>query len=168
MGLLMLTLLTITREARVAQHAAADRWLGFGALFRLRCVPVLKVLSLVFFFSYGPSEAALPLYGGQTLHVNAAGYGLLWTGFGLGAFTGVLTLTKLSHRWRQAYLTSDRGALGSAALPPVFHWTASPRDAVPRHGRGILGYTPMETTLLQRLVPAEIRGQVFGGGIRWS
>src|ERR1700716_3137113 len=42
-------------------------------------------------------------------------------------------------------------------------------------------YTPMETTLLQRLVPAEIRGQVFGarhslvvaagaprGAVRWG
>jgi hypothetical protein len=45
------------------------------------------------------AEAALPVYSGQTLHANAGGYGLL-TGFGAGAFAGVLTLTKLSHRWR--------------------------------------------------------------------
>jgi hypothetical protein len=29
MGLLVLTLPTISREPRVAQHAAANRWLGF-------------------------------------------------------------------------------------------------------------------------------------------
>lgn len=97
MGLLVLTLPTITREPRFAQHAAANRWLGFGALFSLRYVPAL---TLVFFFSYGPLEAALPAYSGQTLHANAGGYGLLWTGFGAGSFAGVLTLTKLSHRWR--------------------------------------------------------------------
>src|SRR5260370_37237334 len=39
MGLLVLTLPTITREPRVAQHAAANRWLGFGALFSLGYVP---------------------------------------------------------------------------------------------------------------------------------
>jgi hypothetical protein len=94
MGLLVLTLPTITREPRVAQHAAANRWFGFGALFSLRYVPALTLLSLVFFFSYGPLEAALPVYSGQTLHANAGGYGLLWTGLGAGAFAGVLTLTK--------------------------------------------------------------------------
>src|SRR5207302_11096454 len=62
MGLLALTLPTITREPRAAQHAAANRWLGFGALFSLPYVPALTLLSLVFFFSYGPLEAALPVY----------------------------------------------------------------------------------------------------------
>src|SRR4029077_3906377 len=33
MGLLVLTLPTITREPVVARPAAANRWLGFGALF---------------------------------------------------------------------------------------------------------------------------------------
>ena len=84
MGLLVLTLPTITRQRGVAQHAAANRWLGFGALFSPRYVPALTLLSLVFFFSYGPLEAALPVYSGQTLHANADGYGLLWTGFGMG------------------------------------------------------------------------------------
>src|SRR6267378_2381896 len=85
MGLLVLTLPTITREPHFAQHAAANRWLGFGALFSLRYVPALTLLSLVFFFSYGPLEAALPVYSVQTLHANADVYGLLWTGFGAGA-----------------------------------------------------------------------------------
>src|SRR5262245_59541097 len=84
MGLLMLTLPAIPREPRIAHHPAARRWLGFGALFKLRYVPALTLLSLVFFFSYGPLEAALPVYSGQTLHADAAGFGLLWTGFGLG------------------------------------------------------------------------------------
>src|SRR5262249_35589282 len=99
MGLLALTLPAIRREPRVAPHAVAHRGLGFGALFGLRYVPALTLLSLVFFFSYGPLEAALPVYSVQTLHANAGGYGLLWTGFGLGAFAGVLTLPRLSHRW---------------------------------------------------------------------
>ena len=116
LGLLLLTLPTITREPRVARPAAANRWLarkgawaskitdhapscgllleGSGALFSLRDVPALTLLSLVFFFSYGPLEAALPVYSGQTLHANADGYGLLWSGFGVGAFAGVRTLAR--------------------------------------------------------------------------
>ena len=39
MGLLMLTLPTITREPRVAQHSAANRWLGFGALLSVPTCP---------------------------------------------------------------------------------------------------------------------------------
>src|SRR5258708_7661455 len=50
MGLLVLTLPAITRTPRIAQHAAAQRWLGFGALFSLRYVPALTRLALGFFF----------------------------------------------------------------------------------------------------------------------
>src|SRR5579872_3120892 len=52
MGLVALTLPTITREPRAAPDAAANGWLGFGALLRLRSVPALTILTLVFFFSY--------------------------------------------------------------------------------------------------------------------
>ena len=105
MGPLVLTLPTITREPRFAQPAAANRWLGFGALFSLRYVPALTLLSLVFFFSYGPLEVALPVYSVQTLHANADGYGLLWTGFP-SAFPPVLPA-----------LPSYPAALGPATSP---------------------------------------------------
>jgi MFS family permease len=164
MGLLAMTLPTMTREPRVARRAADNRWLGFGALFSLSYVPALTLLSLVFFFSYGPLEAALPVYSGQTLHANADGYGLLWTGFGMGAFAGVLTLTRLSHRWRPSLALPMIAVLWGALLCPLFFIRQLPLAML---FLGIAGaswapYTPMETTLLQRLVPAEIRGQVFG------
>ncbi len=166
MGLLVLTLPTIAREPGVAQRAAANRWLGFGALFNLPYVPALTLLSLVFFFSYGPLEAALPIYSGQTLHAGADGYGLLWSGFGVGAFAGVLTLSlmKLSHRWRPSIALPMIAVLWGALLCPLFFIRQLPLAML---FLGVAGaswapYTPMETTLLQRLVPAEIRGQVFG------
>ena len=164
MGLLVLTLPTITREPRFAQHPAANRWLGFGALFSLRYVPALTLLSLVFFFSYGPLEAALPVYSVETLHANAGGYGLLWTGFGAGAFAGVLTLTKVSRRWRPSIALPMIAVLWGALLCPLLFIRQLPLAML---FLGVAGaswapYTPMETTLLQRLVPTEIRGQVFG------
>ena len=125
-GPLVLTLPTITREPRVAENAAANRWLGFGALLSLRYGPALTLFSPVFFFSYGPLEAALPIYGRQTLHAHADGYGLLWTGFGAGAFAGVLTLTELSHRWRP-----------SIALPMSCSGSSRPRYAGRSSARGI-------------------------------
>jgi predicted MFS family arabinose efflux permease len=164
MGLLALTLPAISREPRVTQHAAANRWLGFGALFSLRYVPALTFLSLVFFFSYGPLEAALPVYSSEVLHANAGGYGLLWTGFGVGAFAGVLTLTRLARRWRPSIALPMIAVLWGALLLPLYFIRALPLAML---FLGVAGaswapYTPMETTLLQRLVPAEIRGQVFG------
>jgi len=164
MGLLVLTLPPITRQPRVAQHAAADRWLGFGALFSLRYVPALTLLSLVFFFSYGPLEAALPVYSGQTLHANADGYGLLWTGFGMGAFAGVLTLTKLSQRWRPSIALPMIAVFWGALLSPLLFIQQLPLAMLflGMAGASWAPYTPMETSLLQRLVPPEIRGQVFG------
>src|SRR3984893_3993271 len=164
MGLLVLTLPTITREPRAAQHAATNRWLGFGALFSLPHVPALTLLSLLFFFSYGPLEAALPVYSVQTLHANADGYGLLWTGFGAGAFAGVLTLTKLSRRWRPSIALPMIAVLWGALLCPLFFIRQLPLAML---FLGVAGaswapYTPMEITLLQRLLPTEIRGQVFG------
>lgn len=164
MGLLALTLPTITRGPRAAQHAAANRWLGFGALFSLRFVPALTLLSLVFFFSYGPLEAALPVYSSQTLRANADGYGLLWTGFGVGAFAGVLTLTRFSQRWRPSVALPMIAVLWGALLCPLLfiHQLPLAMLFLGLAGASWAPYTPMETTLLQRLVPAEIRGQVFG------
>jgi MFS family permease len=164
MGVLMLTLPAITREPHVAQHSSANRRLGFGALFSLPYVPALTFLSLVFFFSYGPLEAALPVYSARTLNANADGYGLLWTGFGVGAFAGVLTLTKLSHRWRPSIALSAIAVLWGALLCPLFFIRQLPLAMLflGLAGASWAPYTPMETTLLQRLVPGEIRGQVFG------
>jgi MFS family permease len=164
MGLLALTMPTIPREPRVVQHAAANRWLGLGVLFSLRYVPALTFLSMVFFFSYGPLEAALPVYSGQTLHTDAEGYGLLWTGFGVGAFAGVLTLSKLSHRWRPSLALPLIAVFWGAFLCPLFFIRQLPLAMLflGMAGASWAPYTPMETTLLQRLVPAEIRGQVFG------
>src|SRR5215831_16028179 len=140
MGLLVLTLPTITREPRIAQHAAANRWLGFGALFSLPYVPALTLLSLVFFFSYGPLEAALPVYSSQTLGANADGYGLLWTGFGVGAFAGVLMLTKLSHRWRPSIALPMIAVLWGALLCPLVFIRQLPLAMLfLRCGWGILG-----------------------------
>lgn len=164
MGLLVLTLPTIALAPPAAQPKGGNRWLGFGTLFSLRYVPALTLLALVFFFSYGPLEAALPVYSSHTLHANADGYGLLWTGFGIGAFLGVITLTRLSTRWRPSIALPLIAVLWGALLCPLFFVS----QLVPAMiflglaGAAWAPYTPMETSLLQRLVPAEVRGQVFG------
>ena len=106
----------------------------------------------------------MPVYSSQTLHANANGYGLLWTGFGIGAFLGVMTLTRLSTRWRPSIALPLVAVFWGALLCPLLFF----QQLVPAMiflglaGAAWAPYTPMETSLLQRLVPAEIRGQVFG------
>jgi MFS family permease len=164
MGLLVLTLPAIVRPPRPMQAKGGNRWLGFGALFSLRYVPALTFLALVFFFSYGPLEAALPVYSSQTLHADAGGYGLLWTGFGVGAFLGVMTLTRLSTRWRPSIALPLIAVLWGALLCPLFfiQQLVAAMVFLGLAGAAWAPYTPMETSLLQRLIPAEMRGQVFG------
>ena len=175
MGLLVLTLPAIARPPREAQPPAANRRLAraplgapvleaFRALFSLRYVSALTLLTLVFFFSYGPLEAALPVYSRQTLHANAGAFGMLWTGFGVGAFAGVLALTRLARRWRPGIALPVIAVLWGALLCPLFFIRQLPLAMVflGMAGASWAPYTPIETTVLQRLVPAEIRGQVFG------
>jgi predicted MFS family arabinose efflux permease len=88
----------------------------------------------------------------------------LWTGFGVGAFAGALTLTGLSRRWRPGIALPMIAVLWGALLCPLLFIRQIPLAML---FLGVAGaswapYTPTETTLLQRLVPAEIRGQVFG------
>src|SRR5262249_26261661 len=91
-------------------------------------------------------------------------YGLLWTGFGVGAFVGVLTLTRLANRWRPSVALPLIAVFWGALLCPLFFIS----QLVPAMvflglaGAAWAPYTPMETSLLQRLVPNETRGQVFG------
>jgi MFS family permease len=164
MGLLVLTLPTVVHTSHPHGLKEKNRWLAFGTLFSLRYVPALTFLALVFFFSYGPLEAALPVYSSQTLHANADGYGLLWTGFGVGAFLGVIMLTRLSRRWRPSVALPLIAVLWGALLCPLFfiHQLVPAMILLGLAGAAWAPYTPMETSLLQRLVPAEVRGQVFG------
>jgi len=48
----------------------------------------LLILTLPFFFFYGPVEVALPILVKDNLHQSAAILGAFWTGFGVGALIG--------------------------------------------------------------------------------
>ena len=54
-------------------------------------------LSFVFFFAYGPTEAALPLFVKQHLNASAAGMGILWSAVGIGGALGSLTIGWLAR-----------------------------------------------------------------------
>jgi MFS family permease len=163
MAILAVTLPTLTRSNAGTEVSISER-LGLHQLWGMKVLRYTTLLSLVFFFSYGPLEAALPLYSDVVLRTDAGGYGLLWSALAVGALIGTLSSTTLSRHLRLGVALPLIALLwGASLLPMVFInqlWSAC--------GLLFLGglmwgpYTPMETTLLQRNVPRAQLGRVFG------
>jgi len=163
MALAAITLPILKRSKPAVKGPLSER-LGLHQLWKLKVVRSTTLLSLVFFFSYGPLEAALPLYSDAVLQTDARGYGLLWSALAVGALIGTLSSTTLSQRLRLGIALPLIALLwGASLLPMVFIsnlWLACGLLLV---GGLMWGpYTPMETTLLQRTVPKAELGRVFG------
>jgi MFS family permease len=163
MALVAITLPILQRSKPTVQAPLSER-LGVRQLWDMKVVRYTTMLSLVFFFSYGPLEAAMPLYSDVILQTDARGYGLLWSALAVGALIGTLSSTTLGRYLRLGIALPLIALLwGASLLPMVFInnlWLAC--------GFLLLGgliwgpYTPMETTLLQRKVPKAQLGRVFG------
>ena len=153
----------LERSAHPAQVPLSER-LGLHQLWNMKLVRLTTLLSLVFFFSYGPLEAALPLYSKVMLQTDVRGYGMLWSALAIGALIGTLSSTTLSKRMHLGIALPLIALLwGASLLPMAFTnqlWLACSLLLV---GGLMWGpYTPMETTLLQRNIPKEQLGRVFG------
>lgn len=164
MGLLIFSLPPISRQVHKEPEQVRKKWLGFDLLIRKKEIRLLTSLSLIFFFSYGPLEAALPLYSERVLHAGADGYGLLWTGFGVGALIGVMCTGFVATRFRPGITQPIIALLWGSFLCPLLIVRSLP-IALLCMALGAFSwapYSPIETSLLQRLIPTSIRGQVFG------
>ncbi|WP_165423186.1 MFS transporter [Ktedonosporobacter rubrisoli] len=164
MGLLVLSLPSVPRLSPTVPEIATKNWLGFGVLFQTKEVLILTLLSLVFFFSYGPLEAALPIYSDKILHAGASGYGLLWSGFGVGALLGILPTSFIAARFRPGLTQPFIAILWGLFLCPLLITQNLPAACLflALGAFAWAPYTPIETSILQRLIPAHLRGQVFG------
>ncbi len=90
---------------------------GFRLLRRRRDLLSLTALTWVFFFLYGPVEAALPVYIARDLDADAALLGAYWTTFGVGAL-GRHTHRRHTPRPKHpADHAVDRGRLGGVPGP---------------------------------------------------
>jgi len=153
----------VERNGSSPQTPLSER-LGLRQLWELKTMRYTTLLSLVFFFSYGPLEAAMPVYSDTILQTDAQGYGFLWSALAVGALIGTLSSTTLSKRLRLGIALPLSALLWGASLLPVAFtdklWLACGFLLV---GGLMWGpYTPMETTLLQRNVPKKQLGRVFG------
>jgi len=160
MGAIALSLPAVPRSSHVGPHVGSGLW----PLVRRTDLRLLMGPTMVYFFAYGPLEVSLPVYAAHTLRTDATGYGLLWSALAVGSLAGVLGGGRIAAVRRPGLVMALIAVgWGLALLPLVAVTHLIPAVAF----MGIAGliwgpYTMIETSLLQRLVPAQVRGQFFG------
>jgi MFS family permease len=104
-------------EQPVDAHVAES---GFRLLRRRRDLLALTAVTWLFFFLYGPVEAALPVYVAHDLRADATLLGVYWTAFGVGALAATLIAgTFRSHDVRRLTLWIVAG-WGACLIPFAF------------------------------------------------
>lgn len=132
-----------------------------------RWPPIVRAilgLTTLFYFAYGPFEVAFPLFARTTLDADALSYGTLWSALGVGTLFGTLLVNVLSRAGHLHTVLAWIMALwGSAMVLLAFTSTIPFALTVMFVGGVIWGpYTALETTLLQRSVPVQAQGRLFG------
>src|SRR6266571_7488498 len=162
-GLLMMRLPPFERPAR-AVSAREHAWNGVVYSIKHQRVRTILLLFLavgVFGWSYA---VLMPAFARDVLGRGANGYGVLMSASGLGAFVGALMVATYGHLF-----TPRRLALGGVWLFSVALLAVSfTKQFVPAFvllfvaGFGMLLFFATSNTVLQTIVPDEMRGRVMG------
>lgn len=144
--------------------AAEHAWSGIRYAMtqpRVRLILILFLVVGVFGWSY---SVMMPAFARDILHLNANGYGILMAASGAGAFVGALIVATWGH-----IMTPRKMALGGVFLFSVaLLWFAFTRNfyvaLLPLFvtGFGMLLFFSTSNTVLQTIVPDEMRGRVMG------
>ncbi len=133
-------------------------------LLKYPSVAILTGMSAAFFFAYGPTEAALPLFVKNTHHAGALGLGIVWGAVGIGAALGSALVGPLSK------VAKTGSALAGIALfwgifQGAFAFTHTTWAGALCFFLGGIAWGPylvLESTFLQRNTPPEEHGVIFG------
>jgi predicted MFS family arabinose efflux permease len=163
MGILLTSIPQVARQQSSGETDRSSRF-GFGTLARIPAVRAVTALSLVFFFAYGPLETALPIYSLEVTRTGPTGYGLLWSAFGMGAMLGLLLLNRVASLARPGVVLAVIAVLWGLCLLPltVFHSLSAAMLFLCLAGLAWSPYNVIETSMIQRAIPAHLRGRVFG------
>jgi MFS family permease len=128
-----------------------------------RVLTILSLFTVVGIFGWSYS-VLLPAFAHDILHLGANGYGLLMAGSGIGALAGALTVASAGH-----ILPTRTMALGGvwvfSLTLVLFAFNTNLYLAVVLLGVvafGIVLYFSTSNTVLQSIVPDEMRGRVMG------
>ena len=162
-GLLMMRLPPLEPRVHVAS-AGEHAWNGIVYSMkhpRVRTILVLFLAVGVFGWSYA---VLMPAFARDVLGRGANGYGILMSASGLGAFVGALVIATYGHLFTPRRLALGGVWLFSAALLAV----SFTKEFVPAlvllfvGGFGMLLFFATSNTVLQTIVPDEMRGRVMG------
>jgi MFS family permease len=162
-GLLMMRLPPFEPKVHVAS-AGEHAWNGIVYSMkhvRVRTILVLFLAVGVFGWSYA---VLMPAFARDVLGRGANGYGVLMSASGLGALVGALMVATYGHVFTPRRLALGGVWLFSAALLAV----SFTKNFVPAlvllfvGGFGMLLFFATSNTVLQTIVPDEMRGRVMG------
>jgi MFS family permease len=149
------------------QGITRGHWRDLGdGLQSFRRIPALRVALVAFGFtmiSAGLLYVSEIFLATRAFDSGAFGYGLLWSGSGVGLVVGsILTGSLLEDRdvldiYPLAFVPCATGLLGAAIAPDV--WVASVAMVLTGLGQGLA--FPMTVLIVQRHAPDSVRGRAF-------
>jgi MFS family permease len=161
-------LLAMRLTPHVPRPTHLTAWQGFREVLRYlvsdQRVSTLVVLTGVFSVFGFPFLVLMPVVARDVLHAGAAGYGALIAAVGVGALLGALGLAMLSRRIPKGR-TLIRGGTSFGILLAVFAASRSftlSLVVLALAGCAMILNNALTNTLLQTLVPDELRGRVMG------
>ncbi len=128
-----------------------------------RVLTILSLFAVVGIFGWSYS-VLMPAFAHDVLHLGANGYGMLLAGSGVGALAAALTVASAGHILPTRILALGGIGIFSAALA-LFAFNKNIHLAtllLAIVGFGIVLYFSTSNTVLQSIVPDEMRGRVMG------
>jgi MFS family permease len=156
------------RKAKVPSSAWVSFWRdtssGLRYLYAAKAVWWITLGALFLNMAYGFVEVALPLYVHEQLRTSAMVLGSLWLVYFLFSIAGAAASGLVTSRVRQGKAMGWMVMGWGLSLVPML-WLHSlwvSYAAMALAGFLFAGYPPLARTAVQRLVPAEYHGRVFG------
>ncbi len=141
-----------------------DTWSGLRYLYAAKAVWWITLGALFLNMAYGLLEVALPLYVHGELKASAVVLGSLWLIYFLSSIAGAAASGFVTMRVRQGMAMGWMVIGWGLSLVPLI-WLHSlwvGYAAMALAGFLFAGYPPLARTAVQRLIPAEYHGRVFG------
>ena len=161
-------LLAMKLPPHVPRVSAESEWQRFrgGLRFILgdrRMSALVAQVAILSLFGF-PVLVMMPVFARDVLHTNAGGYGALMAAVGAGAMLGALGLALLSDRVPKGKTLLAGGVAFSALLSffALSPWFSASLIILALTGCGMIVTTALTNTLIQTLVPDELRGRVMG------
>ena len=160
-------LLAMRLPAFERRSAPESAWEGFRVGVRFirgdrRVLSLFVLVAAMSVFGY-PFLVLMPVFARDVLHRGAGGYGALMSSVGLGAMLGALALAVTGARVPKGS-TMLAGAAAFCTVLIVFtsvRWFGADLVLLALDGCAMIVTTALANTMLQTLVPDEMRGRVM-------